>query len=97
MPAPVFIMGVVATVAGGLAVLFPETLGETLPESAEEAARWGTRHHWSGLLVVCCSIGSRSKRGLCTFTCFNIREHYGEELRGVANMGIAGEELRLSR
>ena len=27
LPAPVFIMGVVATVAGGLAVLFPETLG----------------------------------------------------------------------
>ena len=73
MPAPVFIMGVVATLAGGLAALFPETLGETLP-------------------VMCCSIGSRSKRGLCTFTCFNIREHYGEELRGVANMGMAGEE-----
>ena len=45
LPAPVFIMGVVAAVAGGLAVLFPETLGETLPETAEEAARWGMRHH----------------------------------------------------
>ena len=30
MPAPVFIMGVIATVAGGLAVLFPETLGRYL-------------------------------------------------------------------
>ena len=30
LPAPVFIMGVIATVAGGLAVLFPETLGRLL-------------------------------------------------------------------
>ena len=45
-----------------------------------------------GSYLMCCSIGSGSKRGLCTFTCFNIREHYGEELRGVANMGMAREE-----
>ena len=39
LPAPVLIMGVVATVAGGLAVFFPETLGEKLPETFEEAIR----------------------------------------------------------
>jgi OCT family organic cation transporter-like MFS transporter 2 len=39
LPAPVFIMGVVATAAGGLAVLFPETLGRRLPETMEEAMR----------------------------------------------------------
>ena len=39
MPAPVLIMGMVATVAGGLAVFFPETLGEKLPETFEEAIR----------------------------------------------------------
>lgn len=28
-------------------------------------------------------IGSNNKRGLCTFTCFDIREHYLEELKQV--------------
>ena len=37
LPAPVFIMGVVATAAGVLAIFFPETLGEKLPETKEEA------------------------------------------------------------
>ena len=37
LPAPVFIMGVVASVAGVLAIFFPETLGEKLPETKEEA------------------------------------------------------------
>ena len=37
LPAPVFIMGVVATCAGLLAIFFPETLGEKLPETKEEA------------------------------------------------------------
>ena len=37
LPAPVFIMGCVASVAGVLAVFFPETLGEKLPETKEEA------------------------------------------------------------
>ena len=37
LPAPVFIMGVVATCAGALAIFFPETLGEKLPETKEEA------------------------------------------------------------
>ena len=39
MRLPVFIMGVVATTAGLLATTFPETLGEELPETMEDAFR----------------------------------------------------------
>ena len=39
LPAPVFIMGVVATFAGVLAVFFPETLGEKLPETIDDALK----------------------------------------------------------
>ena len=39
LPAPVFIMGVVATIAGFLAVFFPETLGRKLPETMDDAIR----------------------------------------------------------
>ena len=39
LPAPVFIMGVVATLAGVLAVFFPETLGEKLPETIDDALK----------------------------------------------------------
>jgi len=53
LPAPVFIMGVCASVAGGLALLLPETAGEKLPDTMEEAGRMGTH----------------SKRGLCSFKC----------------------------
>ena len=42
LPAPVFIMGVVATTAGALAVFFPETLGEKLPETMDEAFRYAS-------------------------------------------------------
>ena len=75
LPAPVFIMGVVATVAGALAIFFPETLGETLPETMEDAL----------------NIGSGSTRGFCTFTCFDVREHYGEELKTVPSNGITNK------
>jgi len=67
LPAPVFIMGIVATVAGVLAVFFPETLGEKLPETMEDAL----------------SIGDNSNRGFCTCTTFNIKEQYGEQLKVV--------------
>jgi len=39
LPAPVFIMGCIATLAGLLALTFPETLGHRLPETLEEALR----------------------------------------------------------
>merc|ERR1719430_903559 len=46
LPAPVFIMGCVATVAGGLAVLFPETM--------EEALSIGTEGNTRSLLTCTC-------------------------------------------
>jgi len=54
LPAPVFIMGVVATVAGSLAIFFPETLGHRLPETMADALSIG-----EGI----------KKRGLCTCSC----------------------------
>merc|ERR1719239_2084990 len=54
LPAPVFIMGVIATVAGGLAVLFPETLGRRLPETMEEALNIGKEGNSRGLLTCTC-------------------------------------------
>ena len=53
--APVFIMGICATLAGGLALFFPETAGEKLPDTMEEAAR----------------MGREGKRGLCSCRCGN--------------------------
>jgi len=67
LPAPVFIMGVIATVAGFLATLFPETLGEKLPEDMEDAL----------------NIGVDSTRGLCTFTCVSPKDMFTEELQDV--------------
>ena len=39
------------------------------------------------------SIGSNNKRGLCTFNCFNIAEHYGEDLKQVPKEGIANSAV----
>ena len=50
LPAPVFIMGVVATFAGVLAVLFPETLGEKLPETLDDAIRYALQYLFYFLL-----------------------------------------------
>jgi len=72
LPAPVFIMGVVATTAGALAVFFPETLGEKLPETMDEAFR----------------IGENSTRGFCTFTCVSAKEMFSEELKTVPTDGF---------
>ncbi len=40
-PFPMIIMGTIATLAGCLAFLFPETNGEKLPESIEDALNLG--------------------------------------------------------
>jgi len=61
LPAPVFIMGVVATFAGVLAVLFPETLGEKLPETLDDAIR----------------IGTGKNRSFFSCSCRNLKHHCG--------------------
>jgi len=67
VPAPVFIMGVVATVAGALAVFFPETLGLPLPNTMGEALK----------------IGEASPRGFCTCSCVSPTEMFREEMKTV--------------
>merc|ERR1719431_1630426 len=73
LPAPVFIMGCVASTAGGLAVFFPETLGQKLPDTMEEALK----------------IGENSERGFCTFTCTSVSEMFAEELKTVPRDGVS--------
>eukprot|EP00090_Calanus_glacialis_P039501 TRINITY_DN68771_c0_g1_i1.p1 TRINITY_DN68771_c0_g1~~TRINITY_DN68771_c0_g1_i1.p1 ORF type:complete len:611 (-),score=103.55 TRINITY_DN68771_c0_g1_i1:27-1859(-) len=81
LPAPVFIMGLVATVAGALAVLFPETLGNKLPESMEEALR----------------IGEVGGRGLCSCTCMSLQEMFHEEIKTVpTELTEVDEKTRLT-
>jgi len=65
VPAPVFIMGCVATTAGALALFFPETLGERLPDTLEEAKR----------------IGEKSGRSICQCTYSSPLTMYKEELK----------------
>ena len=66
LPAPVFIMGVVATTAGILATTFPETLGEELPETMEDAFRYD---EWSEeikhFLITRYSGLERTRREVC--------------------------------
>jgi len=83
LPAPVFIMGVVASVAGCLAIHFPETLGQKLPENMEDALM----------------IGTEGSRGLCTCTCVSPKEMFEEELLVIPleDMGeAASEKTRLT-
>jgi len=81
LPAPVFIMGLIATFAGCLAVLFPETLGNKLPESMEEALR----------------IGEVGGRGLCSCTCMSFQEMFHEEIKTVpTEMDEVDEKTKLT-
>ena len=66
-PAPVFIMGCVATAAGGLAFLFPETVGQKLPDTMTDAIK----------------IGQDASRGACSCTCVNVTEIFHEELKPI--------------
>ena len=52
-PAPMLIMGIVAVVAGTLALMLPETVGNKLPETMDDAI----------------NIGKNSNRGICTCIC----------------------------
>ena len=62
-PAPMLIMGIVAVVAGTLALLLPETVGTKLPETMEDAI----------------NIGKNSNRGICTCVCPQSLEEMLEE------------------
>lgn len=62
--APMVIMGIVACVAGVLALFFPETVGSELPETMDEAIK----------------IGQNSNRGICTCICpTSIAEMFRED------------------
>lgn len=52
-PAPMLTMGVMAVVAGSLALLLPETVGNKLPERMEDAI----------------NVGKNTNRGICTCIC----------------------------
>ena len=52
-PAPMVVMGIVAVIAGALALKLPETVGNKLPETMDEAI----------------NIGKDSKRGICKCIC----------------------------
>lgn len=52
-PGPMVIMGIVAIIAGIAALKLPETVGNKLPETMEEAIE----------------IGTKDKRGICTCVC----------------------------
>jgi hypothetical protein len=51
--APMLILGISAVIGGFLALFFPETVGNKLPQTMEEALR----------------IGQDSNRGICTCIC----------------------------
>ena len=52
-PAPMLIMGIMAVVAGTLAIFLPETVGNKLPETMDDAI----------------NIGKNTNRGICTCIC----------------------------
>ena len=97
LPAPVFIMGVVATIAGALAVFFPETLGQKLPDTMEEALRFRCfakfiDFHYELYLI---RIGENTTRGFCTFTCISVKELFSEELKTVPGEEVTSQALML--
>ena len=54
LPAPMLIMGVTALIAGCLALYFPETVGNRLPETMEEAIHIGENNSSRGFLTCIC-------------------------------------------
>merc|ERR1719322_309551 len=54
LPAPMLIMGVTALIAGCLALYFPETVGNRLPETMEEAIHIGENNSSRGFLTCVC-------------------------------------------
>jgi len=74
---PVIIMGIVACTAGGLAILFPETLGQKLPDTMEEAFR----------------IGEDNKRPFFSWTKVNFGQMFKEDLKQVPTDGFVNLDL----
>eukprot|EP00095_Tigriopus_kingsejongensis_P000969 maker-scaffold83_size396513-snap-gene-2.32 protein:Tk00969 transcript:maker-scaffold83_size396513-snap-gene-2.32-mRNA-1 annotation:"PREDICTED: uncharacterized protein LOC103466540" len=63
-PLPLIVMGIVAIIAGGLAILFPETAGDRLPETMEDAI----------------NVGKHNKRKLTTCICpTSLSDHFDEK------------------
>jgi len=61
---PMVVMGIVAIMAGGLATLFPETVGQKLPHTMADAI----------------NMGKNNKRGLCTCVCpKNLKSYFSED------------------
>lgn len=54
LPAPMLIMGVVALLAGLLALYFPETVGNKLPETMEDAINIGENNSSRGMFTCVC-------------------------------------------
>ena len=54
LPAPMLILGVVALVAGIMALYFPETVGNKLPETMEEAIHIGENNSNRGIFTCVC-------------------------------------------
>ena len=52
-PAPMLLMGIMALIAGTLAIFLPETVGSKLPETMDDAI----------------NIGKNTNRGICTCIC----------------------------
>ena len=88
-------MGVVAPIAGALAVFFPETLGQKLPETMDEAFRVYVFRFICNVFF--CRIGENSKRGFCIFTCFSVREMISEELKTVPREGVSNHALDVEK
>ena len=97
LPAPLFIMGVVATIAGAVAVFFPETLGQKLPDKMEEALRFRCFAKFIDFKFPPIRIGENSTRGFCTFTCTSVKELFNEELKTVPREGVPCQVWRLEK
>ena len=70
-PAPMVVMGIVAIIAGLSALKLPETVGNKLPETMDEAI----------------NIGKDSKRGICTCVCpKSLYEMFKEDWKILSNI-----------
>ena len=90
-------MGVVTTIAGAVAVFFPETLGQKLPDKMEEALRFRCFAKFIDFKFPPIRIGENSTRGFCTSTCNSVKKLFSEELKTVPREGVPCQVLRLEK